>query len=140
MMGETKYERLAARARAASDVVGRLATLQFDQLNLEVTHRPGEDTKIRDFSLISPDVRFVGQGGIQNVAGVKWFERPLQVELQMAVRGDQARDLKLLGALRNDPDPLGYFPLLERVPIQGSLSKISADAFTKLLTKYRGAE
>ncbi len=137
MLGESRIEREAARVRAVSDVLGRLGNIAFDQLNLEVTHRPGEDTKIKDFSLISPDLRFIGAGGIKNLKGIHFLQRPLDVQLQFAVRGEQARDLKLLGAIKTEPDALGYFPLLEPVGIQGSLSSISSDALGKLMSKYQ---
>jgi hypothetical protein len=136
VFGETKYDKDVARVKAISDFIGYLGNIEFDQLNLEVTHRPGEVTRIKDFSLISPDLRLIGMGSIQNLPGVRFVQRPLEVDVEVAVRGTQAENMRLLGALRDQQDPLGYFPLHERVPIRGSLSQISADALMNQLSRY----
>jgi hypothetical protein len=135
VFGESKYEKYISRTKAATDFVGKLATIEFDQLNLEVTHRPGEATQIKDFSLISPEIRFIGIGGIENTPGLGLLSRPLHLDLQLAVRGEQANNMRALGAVREEPDALGYLPMVDKVPIQGSLSKISADALVKYVTR-----
>jgi hypothetical protein len=123
------------KIRAASDTVKRLVDIDFDQLNLELSHRPGQDLAVTDFSLISPDLRLVSSGSIDTVTGVDWLDRPLKLEVQMAVRGEQAKNFAKLNLLKNTQDPLGYVPLLEKFLVTGSLSNLGTDALMKLLNR-----
>jgi len=134
--GDNKVAIFAEQARAASSVFKRFLQIDFDQLNLEISRRPGEDTKIKDFSLISPNLRFIGTGAIEDVTGRSLLDQPLHMTLDMAVRGDQANDMKLLGILQDTPDSLGYIPLRDKVVLDGTLSNIGSDSLTKLLTRF----
>lgn len=136
IIGENKVSMYAERVRAISDIFKRFVQIDFDQLNLELAHHPGESTKIKDFSLISPTLRFVGTGAIEDVAGKSWWDQPLHLVLEMAVRGEQANDMKLLGALQEEKDALGYIPLKEKVPIEGTLSDLGTESLTKFVMRY----
>lgn len=135
LFGQTEVAKYAERARAAADIFKRFIEIDFDQLNLELSHRPGEATRIKDFSLISPELRLIANGAIDDVANVSWLERPLHLDMQMAVRGEQATDMRLLGLLAEQKDPLGYVPLVEKFPVEGSLSSLGSQALTQLLTR-----
>lgn len=137
LMGENKVAAYAEQFRAAADILKRFVQIDFDQLNLEISHRPGEETKIKDFSLISPSLRFIGTGGIEGAGGKPWLDQPLSVVLDMSVRGEQANDMKVLGLLQDTPDSLGYVPLRDKVTINGTLSNLGTDYFTKLLGKLQ---
>ncbi|PTY07212.1 hypothetical protein DB347_07840 [Opitutaceae bacterium EW11] len=128
------------QGRAIASVVKRFVVIDFDQLNVELKHRPGEETKVSDFSLISPDVRLVGNGSIQDVPNIGWLNRPVHLELQMAVRGDQAKDMQTLGLIKDQKDALGYTPLLEKFPVDGTLSSLGTKAFFSLLTRRLGGQ
>lgn len=136
LIGENKVATYAEKARAVSDIFKRFVEIPFDQLNLELSHRPGQATQIKDFSLISPDLRFAGTGGLESIPGKKLVDQPLHIDLFMAVRGDQEKDMRLLGALKDEKDSLGYSPLLEKIPIEGTLSNLTTDALTKFLGRY----
>lgn len=127
LMGKNEVAAQVEKGRAIVDVLGRFIEINFDQMNLELVHRPGEKTQIKDFSLISPDLRFIGEGEIDNQNGISWYNQPLRAELQLAVRGDQAKDLQLLGALDPAKDPLGYIPIKDKLPIEGTAFNIATD-------------
>jgi hypothetical protein len=135
-LGKDDLARGAERTRAVADSIRRLVDLQFDQLNLEVSQRPGEpQTRIKSFNLLSPDLRLQGAGTLENTPGVALLKRALALEMQMAARGDFAADLRVLGALKREADALGYTPLAENFALQGSLSQMSADALIRQLAR-----
>ncbi|HEU5080882.1 MAG TPA: hypothetical protein VFT72_16840 [Opitutaceae bacterium] len=135
LLGSNASSNYGDKLIAASDTLKRLLEIDFDQLNLELSHRPGEDLKVTDFSLISPDLRLVSSGSVNTSSVTRWWEKPLHLDVQMAVRGDQAKNLAKLNLLKDVKDPLGYVPLLEKFSIDGTMANLGADALTKLLTR-----
>jgi hypothetical protein len=121
------------RARAIADTVGRLVEINFDQLNLNAAWRPGQDIAVTDFSLISPDLRLTGAGSVGNAKDVRLARQLLNLNLNMAVRGDLAADLRVLNRLKHEADTLGYTPLVETFKVDGSLLQMGWASFTKLL-------
>jgi hypothetical protein len=115
------------------------AEISFDQLHLELTQKPNQATVIQDFSLISPELRLNGDGSIANVPGQPLQDRPLRLDVQMAVRGQQASNFRLLGLLKDQPDELGYSPLVDKFRLEGSLSDMRSSALTQLLQQKLGA-
>ncbi|WP_145929120.1 AsmA-like C-terminal region-containing protein [Termitidicoccus mucosus] len=121
------------RARAIADTVGRLVEINFDQLNVNAAWRPGQDITVTDLSLISPDLRLTGAGSLGNAQGVRLARQMIDLNLNMAVRGDLAADLRVLNRLKNEADALGYTPLVEAFKVDGSLLQMGWASFTKLL-------
>ncbi len=125
----------ADRIRAAIDAMNRFVEIDFDQLNLELIHQPDSATKISDFSLMSPQIRFTGEGSIDASADLAWYDQPLHLDLAIAVRGQQASDLKKLGLLKDEKDSLGYTPLQDNIVLEGSLAHLTAAQLNRLLTR-----
>ena len=133
-LGKGDLARGADKVRAGSDSVKRLVNFNFDQLNLDLAQPAGgAPLEIKNFSLISPDIRLVGSGVIATAAGVPFYKRPLSMQTQMAVRGAQADDLRTLKLLKTQPDELGYTALLEDFPIEGTLAQMGTDALMRLI-------
>jgi hypothetical protein len=116
-------------------VLRGFSEISYDQLNVELTHPAGQDTKIADISLISPEIRFVGNGTVDTTSDADWFSRPVHLQVAVAVRGQQAEDMKKIGLVGPDKDTLGYVPLLDKFPIEGSASSLATDALGKLLNR-----
>ena len=133
-LGKGDIARGGDKLRAGSDSVRRLVNFNFDQLNLDLAQPAGgAPLEIKNFSLISPDIRLVGSGVIATAAGVPFYKRPLSMQTQMAVRGAQADDLRTLKLLKTQPDELGYTALLEDFPIEGTLAQMGTDALMRLI-------
>ncbi len=133
-LGKSDAVRIAERTRAASDTLRRLVDFNFDQLNIDIAHRAGQvATEIKNFSVISPDFRILGNGTIENSPTVSFLKRALSLDLQMAVRGTQAEDLRILNLLKREADALGYTALAENFLMRGSLSRMAADSLIQRL-------
>ena len=138
-LGKGDVARGADKVRAVSDSVKRLVDFNFDQLNMDLVQPPGgAPVEIKNFSLISPDIRLAGAGVIATAAGVPFYKRPLSMQTQMAVRGAQADDLRTLKLLKTQPDELGYTALVENFTIGGDLSGMNTDGFFRLLKSVAG--
>jgi hypothetical protein len=130
-----------ATIRAASDTIKRLVNFNFDQLNLDVAYRAGAaTTEIKNFSILSPDLRLLGGGSINSKSGLKSIlQSAMNLDLQMAVRGAQADDLRILKLLKKEADELGYTALLERFSVKGTPSQPDAlSLFQQIVAKIRG--
>jgi hypothetical protein len=135
MVGYGEGVSYSEKLRAAADVLRGFSEISYDQLNVELTHPAGQDTKIADISLISPEIRFVGNGTVDTTSDADWFSRPVHLQVAVAVRGQQAEDMKKIGLVGPDKDTLGYVPLLDKFPIEGSASSLATDALGKLLNR-----
>jgi|GEM_PF-2649338 len=135
MVGYGEGVSYSEKLRAAADALRGFSEISYDQLNLELTHPAGQDTKIADISLISPEIRFSGSGTVDTTTTADWFARPVHLQVAVAVRGQQAENLKKIGLVGPDKDTLGYVPLLDKFPIEGSASSLATDALGKLLNR-----
>ncbi len=130
-----------AFARAAADTIKRLVNFNFDQLNIDIAHRAGAaTTEIKNFSILSPDLRLLGGGSIDSASGLKSIlQSAMNLDMQMAVRGAQADDLRILKLLKKEADELGYTALLERFSVKGTPSQPNTmELFQQILAKIRG--
>jgi hypothetical protein len=123
--GKSEVARIGEKTRASSDTLKRLVNFNFDQLNIDIAHRAGAaTTEIKNFSILSPDMRLLGLGSIDSKSGLKSIlQSAMNLDLQMAVRGAQADDLRILELLRREADELGYTALLERFSVKGTPSQ-----------------
>jgi hypothetical protein len=126
--GKTELAGYADKFRAGSDSIRRLVNFNFDQLNIDISQRAdGSPLQIKNFSLISPDLRLLGGGTIDSASGWKsLLSSAMNLDLQMAVRGAQGDDLRTLRLLKKEADELGYTQLLERVSVKGTPSQPDA--------------
>ena len=136
VLGNSDSARLGEKIRAASDTVKRLGNFNFDQLNIDIAHRAGEaSTQIKNFSLISPDMRLLGGGSIDSASGWRsLLQSAMKLDLQMAVRGAQAEDLRILDLLKREADELGYTAIAERFPVKGTAAQMDGSALIQLIT------
>jgi hypothetical protein len=134
--GDNRVPREVEWARAAASLAQTLSALNFDQLNVEVARRPGQDLQVKDISVISPTIRLLGTGAIADRPGVSVWQSPLQLRMQLSARDSVAANLRTLGLLREDADPLGYLPMVEDFRLEGSLVDLSNRGLSNLVNRY----
>ncbi len=122
----------AAYAKLALDIALATSAIKFDQLNAELV-KDGPNTAIKNFTLISPELRMAGEGSIQYQPGVAIYKQPLVAQINLFAQGGLGDAMKKLGLLKPEADPLNYFPLNSPVVLEGSLAKITSDKFAQLL-------
>ena len=122
-----------AKAKAASNMLGRLVEINFDQMNIDASYHPGKETVIKNFSILSPDMRLTSNGTVGHDSTLTWAKQTIKLVASMSVRGDQANDMRALGLLKADADSLGFTPLVDSFPIEGTASSLTTDALVKQL-------
>ena len=85
-------------------------------------------------------MRLLGGGSIDSASGLKSIlQSAMNLDMQMAVRGAQADDLRILKLLKKEADELGYTALLERFSVKGTPSQPNTmELFQQILAKIRG--
>lgn len=113
----------ANKAQAVAELSMMLTAIKYDQLNLVVSRHEDLDTVLRDFTLISPEVRLAGEGLIKQQDGVGLLEQALSLNLQMKVRGKIGAAFKYLGLLDEQADDLGYAVCKLPLHVRGTLAQ-----------------
>ncbi len=117
------FENINNKAQILTDIAKALAEIPFDQLSVTATRDASLNVVLRDFTLISPEVRLGGSGQITHEDGVPLLAQPLNVELKLAARGRLSDLMKRASLLENKQDSLGYTAFLVPLKIGGTLEK-----------------
>ena len=144
VVGGKDSEAFASKAQAVAELSKILTAINYDQLNVTVHRLENFNTVVEDFSLISPEVRLTGGGEITAREGMDFFQQPLNLALEMKVRGKTATAFNFLGVLAEEKDGLGYAMCLLPLKIEGSLARPDTSelqtAFRKLAMERTGAD
>jgi hypothetical protein len=90
---------------------------------------PALNVSLEDISLVSPEIRLVGQGTVSFAADKPLLEQPLNASLFIAARGKLEQLLGKLKLLDGTRDELGYAKTNQPVTLSGSLAKPDPTAF-----------
>ena len=124
--GKEKYADYANKTQIFSDIAKALAEIPFDQLSVTAVRQADLDVVLKDFTLISPEVRLTGGGRIHHVEGAPLLAQPLDLELNLGARGKLADLLKRAKLLEETQDNLGYASFITPIKIGGTLAKTDA--------------
>lgn len=128
------FTNIDKRIAAGNNFMRRFADLAYDQATFELMIRPGEEVSVREFSLISPELRLLGRGTLQNNEQIPWAKRSLTLKAEVAVRGANERDLRTLGLIGDKADALGYYSIDRPIEIEGTLRDLAAKNLTEIIT------
>lgn len=133
--GDERVLKYSERLRAASELTSGLASVNFDQLTVQVERTPENHYVIKDLAIISPTVRLLGNGIIEHQPGISVWSQPLSLRLQLGARDAVAGHLRTLKLLADETDALGYAPLTEYLVLDGSLENIGTTRLRELLIR-----
>jgi hypothetical protein len=131
--GKQEYADYANKTQILTDIAKALAEIPFDQLNVTAARDEQLNLQLKDFTLISPEVRLTGGGEIRYVEGTPLLAQPLQVELNLGARGRLADLLKRAGLLEAKQDNLGYAAFVSPIRIGGTLANTDTSELAKAL-------
>lgn len=120
---EQDSEEITSRSKAASELARLLSAITYDQLNLVVTRDTTGNHQLKEFTLISPEVRIRGAGQ-SRVAGDSVFSHRVNLEFEVRVRGRAAELMKYLGVLQPSTDELGYAACTIPIRVSGTLARL----------------
>jgi hypothetical protein len=128
-----EFENLNNRAQILTDIAKALSEIPFDQLSVTAARDASLNFLLKDFTLISPEVRLRGSGQITHQAGVPLLAQPLNLNLNLAARGRLGDLMKRAGLLENKQDNLGYTAFVTPLKIGGTLDKTDTSELSRAL-------
>jgi hypothetical protein len=134
MIGKKEYTDVANKAEAVAELARGLYPIPYDQLSVVVSRDAGLNTTLRNFSLISPEVRLTGNGTALHTPGSSLLDDSLAMEFTLRARGRQGELLKYLGALEPQTDDLGYATCSVPLKVGGTLGKPDTSELNSKLT------
>jgi hypothetical protein len=120
--GSEKYTDMANKSQILTEISSALAEIPFDQMVATAVRDEKRNIVLKDFTVISPEVRLTGGGAIRHVEGVAILAQPLDLRLNLGARGRFAGLLKRAGLLDSTQDSLGYTGFLQPIKIGGTLA------------------
>jgi hypothetical protein len=121
------------KARILSDIAKSLSEIPYDQLSLTATRDASLNLQLKDFTLISPEVRIGGKGSIRYQAGVPILAQAMNLQLSLGTRGKLGDLMKRAGLLEAQQDSLGYAAFSVPLKLGGSLAKPDSSAIRDAL-------
>ena len=114
---------IASRAEAVGELVRGWNPIAYDQLSVVLTRDGSANTVLKDFTLISPELRLAGSGATRHGPGRRLLDEVLTMEFRLRARGRQGELLKYLGVLETEPDELGYAGCTMPLRVTGTLAQ-----------------
>jgi len=143
VLGKNKGSGFANKAQAVAELSKLLTAIQYDQLNLWLTHDQDLNTILQDFSLIAPEVRLTGSGQITGGNNLGILEQPMALAFTMKARGHTGDVLKFLNVLSAQNDELGYANCELPLRVEGTLLQPNTNelqgSLVKLAIEHSGA-
>jgi hypothetical protein len=127
------YDEITSRSQAANELARTLSAITYDQLNIVVTRTDAVNASVKEFALISPDLRLYGSGEARCLAGRSVLDDELKLELHLRARGRPAELMKFLGILDPKPDELGYAACTIPVRVAGTVARLDSQDFSNRL-------
>ena len=121
------------KTKILADIAKSLSEIPYDQLNLTATRDEALNLQLKDFTLISPEVRIVGSGIVRYQADVPVVAQPLEVQLALGTRGRLGDLMKRAGLLDAQQDNLGYSAFLVPLKLGGTLARPDGSAIRDAL-------
>jgi hypothetical protein len=122
-MGAKDQDEITSRSQAANELAKILSNIAYDQLNVVIARHDDAVATVKEFTLISPDLRIDGSGLARRGAGRSPFHGVVDLELHLHARGRPAELMKYLGILDAKPDDLGYASCTLPVHLEGPIDR-----------------
>ena len=138
LSGNEEIAKHANRITAFNAVARSLGNLVYDEIAIEAKRAADGGVEISRVSLLSPQLKLAGSGGLRPVAGRSWLEMPLNLKLDLGAKGELAQDLvslKLLDAAANAQAAGAYATMSEPLVFDGTLKQVGTAQVSKLLSR-----
>lgn len=127
----------AARGSNTAVALGELARafneVPFDRIKVQVERAPDLSFKIGALELVSPVLRTTGTGTLAGKPGVEITDQVLDVNLQLAAKGNLGYLLQRAGALGGQQDDQGYYLVSRPFHLGGTAGNPDSSALWKFL-------
>ena len=130
LTGRRDYLDIANKADAVAELARGLSAIKFDQLSARLVRDQAMKTTVREFTVISPELRLTGGGMAMHTAGTSWADDTLSLDFILRARGRNGELLRYLDLLETQVDDLGYAACTIPVKIRGTVESPDATEFS----------
>lgn len=130
LTGRRDFLDIANKADAVAELARGLSVIKFDQLHAVLVRDPAMNTTVREFTVISPELRLTGGGVAMYTAGTSWADDTLAFDFVLRARGRNGELLRYLGLLEAQADDLGYAACTIPVKVRGTVGSPDATEFS----------
>lgn len=123
LRGRKEADEITNKAQAVAELAKRLSAMSYDQLNLTITRDASLKGTIKEFTLISPEMRLSGTGSIEPQDGGGLFDQRLTMDFDLRARDRVASLLRRIGKLEETTDELGYAACTLPLKVNGTLGR-----------------
>lgn len=116
-------ENVANKAQAIAELANYWKAIPYDQLSVTLSRDAARNATLKNFTLISPEIRLSGQGQARHRTGASLLDDELGMEFKLRARGHHAELLKYVGVLEEPADELGYAACALPLKVTGTLGK-----------------
>lgn len=127
MVGKKDSVDIGNKVQAVAEFAKGLNPIPYDQLSVVMSRDAAFNTTLKDFTLISPELRLTGGGTALHREGSSLLEDALAMEFQLRARGRPGDLLKYLGVLEPQPDDFGYATCTLPLKISGTLARVETN-------------
>lgn len=125
--GKKEHVDIGNKVQAVGEFAKGLNPIPYDQLSVVMSRDAALNTTLKDFTLISPELRLTGGGTALHREGSSLLEDSLAMEFKLRARGRPGDLLKYLGVLEPQPDDFGYAACTLPLKIHGTLAKVETN-------------
>ncbi len=126
---------VASRAQAIAEFCKILSPIKYDQLSVSLTRGSDLSLVLKNFSLISPDIRLLGTGQVTYIEAQPITAWPLALSFSLRARGRTVDLLKKANAVEAKPDDLGYSACTVPFNVAGTVGQPDTSELQASLTK-----
>ncbi len=123
-VGKRDFEEITSRSQAANELARLLSAIEYDQLSLRIVQEGPFHSRVREFTLISPELRLTGTGLLRRSPGESPLTEVVEMDLRLSARGRAAELMKYLGILDDEADALGYAACTLPIRVEGALDQL----------------
>ena len=135
LTGRKDVSDIASKAQAVAEFCKALSPIHYDQLSVSLSRGSDLNFILKDFSLISPDLRLLGTGQVTYDPTIPMAEWPLSLAFSLRARGRTVDLLKKANALEAKPDDLGYTACTIPFNVAGTVGQPDTGELQQSLTK-----
>lgn len=133
LTGRKDASDISNRSQAVSELAKGLSAIAYDQLSLVLARDAQLNAQLKEFSLISPEVRLTGSGKVEHRPGGGLLASPVAMEFNLRAQGRAGSLLRYLGLLDAQADDLGYAACTVPITIAGTLGSVDASEASRRL-------
>lgn len=141
LSGNAELSQRGAQLAALNSVARALANLAYDEIAIEAKRAADGSVEVGRISLLSPQLRLAGSGGLRAAPGLSFADMPMNLRLDLGARGELAQNLAALRVLAPAAEgaPADAFAaLVEPIVLDGTLKQVGTAQASRLLSRALG--